>query len=168
MKLSTTFFKMCLRFALDSLLFIADRILPPLEPSPPLLKSAATPTPEQPAPTLEPKPESIYIGDYPVGSHAAMFVTPEFAAGNITELVIQLPPAPNDALVAIADVLTLAPGRAKIVEALLDEAWMQGRTTYSALIEYVKQQSGQGCSKKTVSAWKKSRMLIEAPEAVAA
>ena len=168
MKLSTTFFKMCLRFALDSLLFIADRILPPLEPSPPLLKSAATPTPEQPAPTLEPKPESIYIGDYPVGSHAAMFVTPEFAAGNITELVIQLPPAPNDALVAIADVLTLAPVRAKIVEALLDEAWMQGRTTYSALIEYVKQQSGQGCSKKTVSAWKKSRMLIEAPEAVAA
>ena len=158
------FYKLFLQASINGLIGLLDRILPPLEPSPPLLKSAATPTPEQPAPT----PESIYIGDYPVGSHAAMFVTPEFAAGNITELVIQLPPAPNDALVAIADVLTLAPGRAKIVEALLDEAWMQGRTTYSALIEYVKQQSGQGCSKKTVSAWKKSRMLIEAPEAVAA
>ena len=164
------FYKLFLQASINGLIGLLDRILPPLEPSPPLLKSAAIPafTPEQPAPTPEPKPESIYIGDYPVGSHAAMFVTPEFAAGNITELVIQLPPAPNDALVAIADVLTLAPGRAKIVEALLDEAWMQGRTTYSALIEYVKQQSGQGCSKKTVSAWKKSRMLIEAPEAVAA
>lgn len=131
----------------------------------PLLKSAEPETeitPEQEAPL-------IHIGTYPVGSHAEMFATPEFvAAANVTELVIQLPPAPNDALVAIADVLALVPGRAQIVEALLDEAWQQGHTTYSALIGYVKDKSGMGCSKKTVSAWKKSRMLIEVPEALAA
>jgi len=171
--------KFFVRNTLNNILSFLDAVLPPL---PTLVLKSAAPEPE-PVPALKPKPEPVpvpepeqnmnYIGIYPVASHAAMYmqrpITPEHPAAlpvvpepPITELVITLPPAPNDALVAIADVLACAPGRAAIVEALLDEAWQQGRTTYSDLIEYVKDQSGTGCSKKTVSAWKKSRMLIEA------
>jgi len=161
--------KFFVRNTLNNILSFLDAVLPPL---PTLVLKSAAPEPE-PEPVPAPEQNMSYIGIYPVGSHAAMYmqrpITPEHPAAlpvvpepSITELVITLPPAPNDALVAIADVLGYAPGRAAIVEALLDEAWQQGRTTYSDLIEYVKDQSGTGCSKKTVSAWKKSRMLIEA------
>ena len=178
------FLKLCLQNALNGLINFLDAVLPPL---PALVLKSAAPEPE-PVPALKPKPEPVpapvpeqnmsYIGIYPVGSHAAMYmqrpITPEHPAAltvvpepSITELVITLPPTPNDALVAIADVLTCAPGRAAIVEALLDEAWMQGLRTYAQLIKYVQLASGQGCSKKTVSAWKKSRKLDQV-EAVAA
>ena len=186
------FLKLCLQNALNGLINFLDAVLPPL---PALELKSAAPEPE-PVPALKPKPEPVpapepeqnmsYIDIYPVGSHAAMYmqrpITPEHPAAltvvpepSITELVITLPPAPNDALVAIrstipegiADVLACAPGRAQIVEALLDEAWMQGLRTYAQLIKYVQLASGQGCSKKTVSAWKKSRKLDQV-EAVAA
>jgi len=176
------FLKLCLQNALNGLINFLDAVLPPL---PALVLKSAAPEPE-PVPAPEPEQNLSYIGIYPVGSHAAMYmqrpITPEHPAAltvvpepSITELVITLPPAPNDALVAIrstipegiADVLACAPGRAQIVEALLDEAWMQGLRTYAQLIKYVQLASGQGCSKKTVSAWKKSRKLDQV-EAVAA
>ncbi|HEY9661029.1 MAG TPA: hypothetical protein V6C65_21450 [Allocoleopsis sp.] len=50
--------------------------------------------------------------------------------------------------------------RTTLVTRLLDEAWGQGYTTYPDLIGYVKQQSGTGCSKRFVAAWKRSRGLI--------
>lgn len=50
--------------------------------------------------------------------------------------------------------------RTTLVTRLLDEAWGQGYTTYPDLIGYVKQQSGTGCSKRFVAAWKRSRGLM--------
>jgi len=178
--------KFFVRNTLNNILSFLDAVLPPL---PTLVLKSAAPEPEpEPVPALKPETKPVpvpapeqnmsYIGIYPVGSHAAMYmqrpITPEHPAAltvvpepSITELVIHLPPAPNDALVAIqasltqviADVLTCAPGRVAIVEALLDEAWQQGLRTYAQLIKYVELQTGKGCSKKTVSAWKKSRQL---------
>lgn len=49
--------------------------------------------------------------------------------------------------------------RADLVCFLLDEAWAQGKSTYSELIDYVKAQSGEGCSRRAVSNWKKARKL---------
>lgn len=158
--------KFFFRNTLNSILSFLDAVLPPLPAL--VLKSA------EPAPAAE--PNLSYIGIYPVGSHAAMYIhTPEQEPEAIAELVIHLPPSPTPAIEAIqasltqvnADVLTLAPSRALVVEALLDEAWMQGLRTYAQLIKYVQLASGQGCSKKTVSAWKKSRKLDQV-EAVAA
>lgn len=158
--------KFFFRNTLNSILSFLDAVLPPLPAL--VLKSAA------PEPAAE--PNLSYIGIYPVGSHAAMYIhTPEQEPEAIAELVIHLPPSPTPAIEAIqasltqvnADVLTLAPSRALVVEALLDEAWQQGLRTYAQLIKYVQLASGQGCSKKTVSAWKKSRKLDQV-EAVAA
>jgi len=39
----------------------------------------------------------------------------------------------------------------------LDEAQAQGVTTYSALIDFVREKTGTGCSRKLVSKWKKER-----------
>lgn len=152
--------KFFFRNTLNSILSFLDAVLPPLPTL--VLKSAAP----EPAPAAE--PNLSYIGIYPVGSHAAMYIhTPEQEPEAIAELVIHLPPSPTPAIEAIqasltqvnADVLTLAPSRALVVEALLDEAWQQGLRTYAQLIKYVELQTGKGCSKKTVSAWKKSRQL---------
>ncbi|NJL22874.1 MAG: hypothetical protein HC895_21915 [Leptolyngbyaceae cyanobacterium SM1_3_5] len=57
--------------------------------------------------------------------------------------------------------------RAQLVEALLDEAWTRGKSTYSDLIDYVKLHSGKGCSRRTVAAWKESRKLNGDSEAAA-
>ncbi len=165
-------YKLFLQASINGLLNFLDRILPPLEPEQPLLKSAAPELAKEETPL-------VHIGTYPVGSHAEMFIsfTPEqpilsvvepVEPEPITELVITLPPAPNDALEAIAEVLICAPGRTALVEALLCEAWSQGLRTYAQLIKYVELQTGTGCSKKTVSAWKKSRRLIETEEQIAA
>lgn len=51
--------------------------------------------------------------------------------------------------------------RSNLVMALLDEAWGQGHTTYPALMAYVKQQTGTGCSKRIVAHWKRQRRLID-------
>lgn len=51
--------------------------------------------------------------------------------------------------------------RSSLVVALLDEAWSQGRTTYPQLIAYVRQQSGAGCSKRTIANWKRLRGLLD-------
>lgn len=50
--------------------------------------------------------------------------------------------------------------RAALVIALLDEAYSQGIEGYATLIAYVKQQSGTGCSRRTIAEWKKLRGLI--------
>lgn len=52
--------------------------------------------------------------------------------------------------------------RTQTVIALLDEAYSIGHTTYPTLIAYVQQHTGTGCSRRVVSAWKKTRKLIPA------
>lgn len=49
--------------------------------------------------------------------------------------------------------------RATVVLQLLDEAHGRGCRTYIQLIDYVKEQTGTGCSKRTIAAWKKQRGL---------
>lgn len=162
--------KLCLRITLNGIITFLDAVSPPMPVPQPALKSAAVPEPVSEPVKPEPKIDTklVHVGTYPIASHAEMYLVAPKPEPSIDTIVIQLPAAPNDALVAIAEVLTCTPGRAQIVDALLDEAWQQGITTYSALIGYVKDKSGQGCSKKTVSAWKKSRRLDEAEEQIAA
>jgi hypothetical protein len=49
--------------------------------------------------------------------------------------------------------------RSELVLALLDEAWGLGHTTYPKLISYVKEQTGTGCSRRTIASWKEKRGL---------
>lgn len=49
--------------------------------------------------------------------------------------------------------------RGQLIEALLDEAYAQGITTYPQLIAYVTAQTGTGCSRRAIAAWKKQRGL---------
>lgn len=49
--------------------------------------------------------------------------------------------------------------RGQLIEALLDEAWGCGHTTYPKLIAYVTEQTGTGCSRRSIAAWKKDRGL---------
>jgi hypothetical protein len=65
---------------------------------------------------------------------------------------IQLPQEPHETLEE--------QNRSERVMALLDEAWSQGLTTYPLMIAYVKDHSGQGCSKRVVANWKRERGLI--------
>lgn len=76
-------------------------------------------------------------------------------------------PYPTDELItpAIVSDIPATPAemsRTELVTALLDEAWGLGHTTYPQLINYVREQSGTGCSKRVISAWKRSRGLLEA------
>ena len=57
--------------------------------------------------------------------------------------------------------------RTQVVEALLDEAWLQGKTTYSELIAYVREQSGTGCSRRMIANWKEARKLNESQQKAA-
>jgi hypothetical protein len=50
--------------------------------------------------------------------------------------------------------------RTLLVMGLLDEAWGQGLTTYSQLIHYVQQQSGEACSRRAIANWKRERGLL--------
>lgn len=52
---------------------------------------------------------------------------------------------------------TASLSRKDAVFALLDDAAVQGISGYTALMEYVKQQSGQGTSRSTIKAWKEAR-----------
>jgi|GEM_PF-2830544 len=54
--------------------------------------------------------------------------------------------------------------RPVIVRRALDLAWKQGHRTYPALIESVREQTGIGCSRRTVSDWKKLRGLGGDPQ----
>ncbi len=56
----------------------------------------------------------------------------------------------------------LYPDRTALVMTLLDEAYGHGLTTYPQLINYVKEQTGEGCSRRTIAQWKKGRGLMEA------
>lgn len=51
--------------------------------------------------------------------------------------------------------------RGKVVEELLEQASKQGAVTYEDFISFVKEQTGEGCSRRTVAIWKKSRRLID-------
>ena len=52
--------------------------------------------------------------------------------------------------------------RSQIVMALLDEAYLIGKTTYPELIAYVEKHTGKGCSRRVISNWKKARKLVAA------
>ncbi|NJP11404.1 MAG: hypothetical protein HC866_19580 [Leptolyngbyaceae cyanobacterium RU_5_1] len=52
--------------------------------------------------------------------------------------------------VAIAEI-----DRATEVDAALNEAWSTGVTTYTGLMEYVKEKTGKSCSRRMISNWKK-------------
>lgn len=58
--------------------------------------------------------------------------------------------------------LAIVPSRREVVEALLDEAWQQGHTTYPALMDYITEKTGAGCSRRTISEWKKQRGITKA------
>lgn len=51
--------------------------------------------------------------------------------------------------------------RAALVVGLLDEAWSQGLTTYPQLIAYVKEHTGEACSRRAIANWKRERRLLE-------
>ncbi len=51
--------------------------------------------------------------------------------------------------------------RSLVVNALLDEAWSQGFTTYPKLLEYVKDHTGEACSRRAIANWKRERGLLE-------
>lgn len=53
--------------------------------------------------------------------------------------------------------------RALVVTALLDEAWSQGLTTYPKLLEYVKERTGEACSRRAIANWKRERGLLVEP-----
>jgi len=59
-----------------------------------------------------------------------------------------------------SDLKEPAQERPVIVRRALDVAWKQGHRTYPALIESVREQTGIGCSRRTVSDWKKLRGLV--------
>lgn len=104
-------------------------------------------TPEQPAPTLF--NPWVEISEIPEVSE----IQPSATVDQLLE------PTPE----ATAPTLT----RRELVEGLLDEAWQQGITSYTALTKYVKDQSGTACSKKVISAWKKARQLNQSEAAAA-
>lgn len=51
--------------------------------------------------------------------------------------------------------------RAAQVQALLEEAWTRGMTTYPQLIGYVRERTGIGCSRRAVARFKQSKGLME-------
>jgi hypothetical protein len=103
---------------------------------------------------------------------------PEQPANTVVELVLL--PVPNPLPAAVAPGSTRlpdwgdaepmppvspvqpTPDRNQMVIALLDEAYAQGHTTYADLIGYVRAQTGTGCSRRVVAAWKKTRKLVTA------
>ena len=52
--------------------------------------------------------------------------------------------------------------RGKLVEELLDEASQEGAVTYDEFILFVKEKTGEGCSRRIVASWKKARKLVNA------
>lgn len=83
----------------------------------------------------------------------------------MTTEIVELPAIPE--VTELGDVPSTPAAnlsRGELVQSLLDEAWSQGLRTYAQLMKYVELQTGTACSKKVVSAWKKSRF----PEMVAA
>ncbi|NJN57765.1 MAG: hypothetical protein HC879_09830 [Leptolyngbyaceae cyanobacterium SL_5_9] len=76
----------------------------------------------------------------------------------LAEFVIEV--SQNDIPTAPLDLPTQQE-RAVTVQMLLDEAWGIGLTTYPQLIEYVKQKSGEGCSRRAIAQWKRERRLLE-------
>lgn len=140
-----------LRSTLKGLLNFLDRVLPPLEPTTPLLRSAAPLTPEHQATTpTQTQTASIYISsDEPEPEpEPEPPVEPEPDITTIPDKFDGYEDYPfSDRIVA--------------VEALLDEAYAQGRRTYAELIGYVEEKSSGGCSKRNVSDWKKERGIAQ-------
>lgn len=52
--------------------------------------------------------------------------------------------------------------RGRLVEELLDEASQGGAVTYDEFILFVKEKTGEGCSRRIVASWKKERKLVNA------
>lgn len=93
-------------------------------------------------------------------SHAAVAVEEikpqlELVKPQIHDLTPHLDiPKPAIHSAAIADI-----DRAAQVEETLERAWNEGITTYKELMEYVKETTGKGCSRRVISEWKKSRTV---------
>jgi hypothetical protein len=82
------------------------------------------------------------------------------------EFVVPLEVEPDSGLVEpepAAVELPIPLNRAALVEALLDEAWFQGLTTYPQLMLYVKTHSEKSCSKRAIANWKRKRGLLGEP-----
>lgn len=173
------------KFSLSFILRVLDRILPPVKPA-----LTAAPT-KSAAPTIDLTPdqvEQIAVAEgvakiQALHFEAAPIVTPDPAPVKIVSWT-KLPEAVLVAAVPeIVDVVEIptqdvtpspvtagceAPAaltRGQLVEGLLDEAWQQGLRTYAQLMKYIELQTGKACSKRVVSAWKKSRQRTEAEAA---
>lgn len=173
------------KFSLSFILRFLGRILPPAKPA-----LIAAPT-KSAAPTIDLTPdqvEQITVAEGVAKIQALHFaatpiVTPDPAPVKIvswTELPKPVPVAAVPEILAVADVPAqdISPSpvtadreapsaltRGQLVEGLLDEAWQQGLRTYAQLMKYIELQTGKACSKRVVSAWKKSRQLTEAEAA---
>lgn len=173
------------KFSLTFVLKWLDHILPPAKPA---LTAAPTKSAD---PTIDLTPDQVEQISVAEGVakiqalhfEAAPIVTPDPAPVKIVSWT-ELPKAVPDAAVPeFLDGVELpnhdvsqspvtadreAPAaltRGQLVEGLLDEAWQQGLRTYAQLMKYIELQTGKACSKRVVSAWKKSRQLTEAEAA---
>jgi hypothetical protein len=174
------------KLSLTLILRCLDRILPPARPALPTAptKSAAPPidlTPDQ--------VEQITVAEGVVKIQALQFAaTPVIAPAFGGEPLSRTDPAPVK-IVSWTELPEAVPGadspaqdvslssvsadcetpaaltRGQLVEGLLDEAWQQGLRTYAQLMKYIELQTGTACSKRVVSAWKKSRQRTEAEAA---
>lgn len=119
------------------------------------------PAATSPASTIDLTPEQIErvtVADT-VADTVAVAVVNRSSCAVTAEVLPELSPdVPNDAQLE----KNLNLNRNQTVQALLDEAWSLGHSTYPALIQYITTQTGKGCSRKTIAAWKKERGLIEA------
>lgn len=173
------------KFSLTFVLKWLDRILPPAKPA-----LTAAPT-KSAAPTLDLTPdqvEQIAVAEEVAKIQALQFeATPIVAPDPAPVKIVSWTKLPEAVpIAAVPDTLNVADSpaqgispspvpagcevpaaltRGQLVEGLLDEAWQQGLRTYAQLMKYIELQTGKACSKRVVSAWKKSRQRTEAEAA---
>jgi hypothetical protein len=173
------------KFSLTLIIRVLDRVLPPARPA-----LTAAPT-KSAAPTLDLTPdqvEQMAVAEdiariQAVHVEATPIVAPDSAPVKIvswTELPKPVPAVAVPEILAVADIpaqdisqpitpadreAPAALTRGQLVEGLLDEGWQQGLRTYAQLMKYIELQTGTACSKRVVSAWKKSRQRTEAEAA---
>lgn len=119
--------------------------------APILLPPAAPPTVEaipEPAPIVATEPEAIVVAE----PEATVAIIPTGQTELSYETTGQ---ETQDTTVQPESQIS----RSELVLALLDEAWGLGHTTYPQLISYVKEQTGTGCSRRTIASWKAKRGL---------
>lgn len=123
----------------------------------------------KPMPALGWKPEetAIVLPALSATEKESLRVAEQVSASMIPAVQSDLPAAELPQSVAVTFCLPKPEqmpylDRAAVVMALLDEAHSRGLTTYNQMIDYVKQQTGEGCSRRAIAQWKKGRGLMEA------